>query len=278
MGKDTTVEAPKPDPMIGQAAAANAQISRDWLTETQNEFAAGQKRQDITDALTGKVVNQQLATQDQANQWAQQDRQRTKDVFQPLQDTFIAKAANYDSADKQDAAAAEARAGIATSAGIQQGAAERNMASMGVNPASGRFAGITRAGDTATALGEAGAANAARTALRDKATSLQGDAINIGNGLPSSAAAAYGIGTNAGNSAVGNNQSSNNNFYSNGQLYNSGSGGAVGANQSAGGLMLNQYGIDTSGANSRNAIGAQNNATTMGGIGSLAGAGVSLFL
>lgn len=278
MGKSTTIEAPKPDPLIGQTAAANAQISKDWLQLSREQYAEGLKRQDVTDALTGKVVDQQLKTQDQANQWAQEDRERTKGTFQPLQDQFIATANGYDSADKQDAAAAEARAGIAASSALQQGAAERNMASMGVNPNSGRFAGITRAGDTATALAEAGASNNARTVLRDKAISLKGDAINMGNGLASSAAAAYGIGTGAGNAAVGNNGASNQNFYANGTAMNQGFGGAVGANTAAGGVMNTAYGINTSGVNAANAANAQNNAGMMSGIGSLAGAGVSLYL
>jgi hypothetical protein len=278
MGKDTTVEAPKPDPMIGQAAAANIELGNKWLDQSKEQYAEGLKRQDITDALTGKVVDQQLATQAQANQWAQQDRARTTGIYQPMQDQYAQVANNFDSQANQDAAAATARAGIATSADAQQGAADRNMLSMGINPNSGRFAGINRAGDTATALGEAGAANAARAQLRSQAISLKGDAINMGNGLASSAAAAYGIGTGAGNSAVGNNQSSNGNFYANGAQMNAGYQGNIGANTAAGGILNTQYGIDTSGANARNAIGAQNNATTMGGIGSLAGAGVSLFL
>lgn len=278
MGKETNVEAAKPDPMIGQAAAANIQLGQDWLAQSKAQYAEGLKRQDVTDALTGKVVAQQLATQDQASTWAQEDRARTKATFQPIEDQFIAKATGFDSADKQDAAAAEARAGIATSAGIQRGASERSMASMGVAPTSGRFAGIARAGDTATALAEAGAANGARTALRDKATSLQGDAINIGHGLASSAAAAYGISTGAGTSAVGNNNTSNGNFYANGSGMDRGFSGAVGANTAAGGIMNTQYGIDTNGVNSRNDANAKNNAATMQGIGSLAGAGVSLFL
>lgn len=278
MDKGTTIEAPKPDPMIGQAAAANAEISKDWLELSREQYAEGLKRQDVTDALTGKVVAQQMATQEQANTWAQEDRARTKATFQPLQDEFIATARGYDSLDKQDAAASTARADIAQAAGIERGNAERSMASMGVSPASGRFAGISRAADTQIALASAGAGNQARQIVRDKAISLKGDAINMGNGLASSAAAAYGIGTNAGTSAAGVNQGANANFYANGAAMNQGLQGAVGANQSAGGLMVSQYGIDTSGANSRNAMNAQNNATNMSGIGSIAGAGVSLFL
>lgn len=270
--------APVADPLIGQAAQANAEISKDWLALSREQYNEGLKRQDVTDALTGKVVEQQLATQDQANQWAQEDRARTKTVFQPLQDEFIATAQNYDSPEKQAAAAATAKAGIAQTAAAQQMASQRSMASMGVNPNSGRFAGVSRSGDIATSLASAGAANAARTQVADKALSLKADAINMGNGLASSTAAAYGIGTNAGNSAVGNNGTANSNFYANGTAMNQGYSGAVGANGSAAGIMNTSYGINSSNVNAANQAAAQNSAGAWGGIGSIAGAGVSLFL
>lgn len=277
MAGDTTIEAAKPDPLIGQTAMTNAQISKDWLAQAKEEFAAGQQRQTVTDALTGKVVDQQLATQDQANQWAREDRARTKATFQPLQDEFIATAKSYDSPERQDAAAAEARAGILQSSAIQRADTERSMASMGVSPNSGRFQGIARAGDTATALAAAGAGNNARVVMRDKALSLKADAINMGNGLASSTAAAYGIGTNAGNSAVGNNNVANQNFYNNSATANAGMGGAVGANTSAGSVMNSSYGIAQQGVSSANAANASASNGMWSGIGSIAGAGVTLF-
>lgn len=277
MGKSTNIEAAKPDPLIGQTALANAQISKDWLAQAKEEFAAGQKRQDVTDALTGKVVDQQLATQDQANTWAKEDRARTLATFQPLQDEFIATAKGYDSQANQDAAAATARADITQAASAARGDTERQMASMGVNPNSGRFAGVSRAGDTAIALQSAGAANQARQVVRDKAIALKGDAINLGNGLASSAAAAYGIGTNAGNSAVGNNASANQNFYANGAARNGAYGGAVGANTSAGSVMNTSYGINQQGVSSANAANAQAGAGVAGALGTVAGAGIMVF-
>jgi len=274
---DSPAPAATPDPLIGQSAMANAQISKDWLAQAKDEFAAGQKRQDVTDALTGKVVDQQLATQDQANTWAKEDRARTLATFQPLQDQFIAQAKDYDSQANQDAAAATARADITQAASTARGDTERQMASMGVSPTSGRFAGIARAGDTAIALQSAGAANQARQIVRDKAISLKGDAINMGNGLASSAAAAYGIGTNAGNSAVGNNATANQNFYANGAARNGAYSGAVGANASAGSIMNTSYGITQQGIAAQNAAQAQSSAGTAGALGSIAGAGIMVF-
>lgn len=277
MGKSSSAAAPTPDPMIGQAAMANAQLSKDFLQMSKEQYQEGLKRQDVTDALTGKVVAQQMATQDQANQWAKEDRERTKSVFQPLQDDFIKTANEYDTPEKQAEAAAQAQADIAKQSAVQGQVAERNMASMGVNPNSGRFAGVSRAMATDTALASAGAANNARQTVRDKAIALKGDAINMGNGLASSAAAAYGIGTNAGNSAVGNNGAANANFYQNNAARQSGMNSAVGANQSAGGMMNSLYGNQISGYNAQQSASAQSSAGTGSMIGSVVGAGIMVF-
>lgn len=259
--------APAADPNIGIAARENIQLGKDWLTFAQDQFDAGNVRQAQTDELNTAVIDQQLATQEQANQWAQEDRARTLSTFQPVEDQFVETAKNFDTPEKQAAAAAAAKADVMAGAATTNQANQRAMASMGISPNSGRFAGITRAQDTNTALAAAGAQNNARNMIRDKGLALKADAINMGKGLASSTAAAYGIGTNAGNSAVANNQSGNQNFYANQNVMNQGFSGAVGANNSAGSMLNQLYG------NQLNAWSAQqqSNATSSAGIGQLVG-------
>lgn len=259
--------APAADPNIGIAARENIQLGKDWLSFAKEQFAEGNVRQEATDELNTKVIDQQLATQEQANQWAQEDRARTLSTFQPVEDQFVETAKNFDTPEKQAAAAAAAKADVMAGAATTNQANQRAMASMGISPNSGRFAGITRAQDTNTALAAAGAQNNARNMIRDKGLALKADAINMGKGLASSTAAAYGIGTNAGNSAVANNQSGNNNFYQNQAGMNQGFSGAVGANNSAGSMLNQLYG------NQLNAWSAQqqSNATSSAGIGQLVG-------
>ena len=276
-GKGGSSPAPAPDPAVGKAAAANVELGKDWLDFTKQQFAEGNKRQTVTDALNTRVINQQLETQDQANTWGQEDRARTKTVFQPVEDAFVKTAQEYDTPEKQAAAAAAAKADVLASSAVQQQGQQRQMASMGIDPTSGRFAGITRANDTNTALASAGAQNNARQIVRDKGLALKADAINMGKGLASSTAAAYGIGTNAGNSAVANNASGNANFYQNGQVMGQGFNGAIGANNSAGSMLGNLYGNQLSAWNAQQ----QANATSSSGLGSMfgtiAGAGITAF-
>ena len=265
--------APAPDPGIGKAAEANVELGKDWLSFAKEQFADGNVRQSATDALNTKVINQQLATQDQANTWAQQDRSRTLNTFQPVEDAFVKTANEYDTPEKQAEAAAAAKADVTSSAGMQQQTQQRQMASMGINPESGRFAGITRAQDTNTALAAAGAENNARQVVRDKGLALKADAVNMGKGLASSTAAAYGIGTNAGNSAVSNNASGNANFYANQGVMSQGFNGAVGANNSAGSMLGNLYGNQLQAWSA----GKQADATSSAGIGSMVGTGIGAY-
>ncbi len=265
--------APAPDANIGKAALANVELGKDWLAFAKDQFAEGNVRQAATDALNTKVINQQLQSQDEANTWGREDRARTKQVFQPVEDSFVKTAQEYDTPAKQAEAAAAAKADVQANAAQQQATSQRQMASMGISPTSGRFAGISRAQDTNTALASAGAQNTARQIVRDKGLALKADAINMGKGLASSTAAAYGIGTNAGNSAVANNASGNANFFQNGQIMAQGFGGNINANNSAGSMLNSLYG------NQLNAwaAGKQADATSSAGLGSMLGTGIGAY-
>lgn len=275
-GKGGGGSAPSPDPAIGQAALANVKLGEEWLNFAKEQFTQGNIRQEEMDALTTAVIDQQLATQEQQAGWATEDRERYKEVFQPLQDEFIQQAKDYGSEERQAQVAAEAKADVMKAADTQQQISQRQMASMGLNPASGRFQGVQRSGDLNTALASAGAQNTARTALRDKALALKADAINMGNGLPSQSATAAGIGLNAGNSAVGNQTSANQNFYQNQGVMNAGFGGAVGANNSAGSILNNLYGNQVQAWSAQQQSNAASAAGTGQLFGSIIGAGATI--
>lgn len=270
--------APAPDPAVGRAAEANVELGKDWLVFAKEQFAEGNKRQEVTDALNTKVVNQQLQSQDEANTWGREDRTRTKEVFQPVEDSFVKTAQEYDTPEKQAAAAAAAKADVQANAAQQQQTSVRQMASMGINPNSGRFAGISRAQDTNVALAGAGAQNTARQIVRDKGLALKADAVNMGKGLASSTAAAYGIGTNAGNSAVANNASANQSFNANGNVMAQGMSGAIGANNSAGSMLNSLYGNQLNAWSAQQQANATSSAGLASGLGQAAGAGASLYL
>lgn len=262
-----------PDPQIGQAALMQAQQGQQWLDFAKQQFAIGNERQEVTDALSQKVIEQQLATQDQTNAWAREDRERTKKVFQPLEDEFIDTAKNYATPEKQQAAAAEAVADVRQQSRMGQEANARQMASMGVNPNSGRWNATSRAQETLGSLSAAGAANNARQVVRDKGLALQADAINIGKGLASSTASAYGLGLNAGNAAMGSNAGANANWHQNNQIMGQGYGGAMQGYAGQASTLNSQWSNQIAANNAANASAGG----LMSGIGSIAGAGIMAF-
>ena len=194
--------APSPDPNIGKAAMKQAELGESWLNFAQEQFKVSNERQKEQDVLANQVTQQQLDASKQAQSWATEDRDRYNNTFKPLEDQFIDKAQNWDSAERQAQQAAEAKADVLNNSSQQRQATERNMASMGVDPTSGRYAGVERSGENATALAAAGAENNARNTVRNQALSLQADAVNMGKGLAVNPGASLGLSTSAGSAAM----------------------------------------------------------------------------
>jgi hypothetical protein len=217
-----------------QSAAQQTALGHEWLGFAKEQFAVGNERQAKLDELTGRVTEQQLADAARASQWAGEDRARYRSVFQPLEDRFIQRANSWDSAEAQAKAAAEAKADVLVNAAAQKAANDRSLAARGINPTSGAWAGIDRSQATETGLAAAGAQNAARNQLRTQAMGLQGDALNIGRGLPSQALDAMKTGLGAGNYAAANRLDAEGNWRGNIGIMNTGFEGAGGLYRNAG--------------------------------------------
>lgn len=259
--------------MQTQAAQQQMQLGADWLSFAKEQFAVGNERQKGVDELTNKVTTQQLSDMERASQWADEDRARYKSVFQPLEDKFIDRANNWDSAPAQAKAAEEARADVLSNAAIQKSATDRQMAARGINPSSGAYQGIDRAQATETALGAAGAANNARTNLRTQAIGLQGDALNIGRGLPSQSLSALGAGVGAGSSAAGNALGAQNSWLANQNIMNAGYTGAGGLYNAAGSAWGSIYDNRVGMLNKQDEMAQSGTNALLGGLG--AGAGMA---
>jgi hypothetical protein len=263
--------------MQTQAAQQQMQLGADWLSFAKEQFAVGNERQKGVDELTNKVTTQQLADMERASQWATEDRARYKSVFQPLEDKFIDRANNWDSAPAQAKAAEEARADVLSNAAIQKSATDRQMAARGINPSSGAYQGIDRAQATETALGAAGAANNARTNLRTQAIGLQGDALNIGRGLPSQSLSALGAGVGAGSNAAGVGLGAEGNWRGNLGIMNAGFQGAGGLYGQAGAQFGNIYNNQVGMLNQQDQMAQSGTNALLGGLGTAAGLGYGIY-
>lgn len=270
-------DAPSPDPAIGQAALKNAELGEEWLAEAKNQFAAASERQKAQDAIANEVTQKQMGYADEAHGWSVQDRARYEDTFVPMQDQFIDKANNWDSKERQDMLAGEAKADVASSAAEQKASTERSQTAMGVNPNSGRFAGVDRAAETSTALAEAGAQNQARNTSRKEAMSLQGDAINMGSGLGVNPASSLGLSGQMGSSAYGITSANNAQALSNANILQSGFSTAMNGYSNQASTLNSQYNSQLGAWGAQSANSANATSGLFSGLGSLAGMGMMAF-
>lgn len=274
MFKKGSSSAPAADPRIGEAAIKNAELGEDWLKFAEEQFKVSNERQTEQDKLANQVTQQQLDQSKQAQGWATADRNRYDTVFKPMQDKFIDEANNWDSADRQSARAAEAKADVMNNSALARQASERNMASMGVDPTSGRYAGVTRAGDQATALSAAGAENNARSTVRKEGVAMRADAINMGNGLAVNPATSLGLSSSTGSAAYGTTAANNAQAAGLGGIMGQGYQGAMSGNSSMAGILNQQYGNQLNAWQAKNAASGAASSSLWGGLGNLAGMGM----
>ena len=269
-GSSTNVQS---DPNVGIAALKTAQTGEDWLKFATEQFGVANERQKEQDKLANAVTQQQLDASKQAQEWATADRDRYQNTFVPLQDEFIDKANNWDSPERQQQMAAEAKADVLTNASQQRAATQRQQASMGVNPTSGRYAGVDRAAEGATTLAAAGAQNQARNTVRNQAMSLKGDAINLGSGLGVNPATSLGLSSSTASAGYGTTASNNAQAAGNANIMGSGFQGAMNGYGQQANILNQQFQNNLAQQQMKN----QSSSSLWGGIGSLAGMGMMAF-
>lgn len=269
--------APSPDPAIGAAALKEAQLGEEWLKFSREQFGEANKRQAEQDKIANEVTKQQLDASKQAQGWATADRDRYDSVFKPLQDDFIKTANTWDSAERQQQQAAEAKADVLSNASQQRGATQRQMAGMGVSPTSGRFAGIDRAQESATALAAAGAENTSRNQVRKEGVAMRGDAINLGSGLGVNPATSLGLSSQTGSAAMGTVSGNNAQAAGNTNIVGQGFGGAMNGYGQQANILQSQYNSQLSAWQANQQASAANSSGLMSGIGSIGGMAMVAF-
>lgn len=166
------------------------QYADEFGRQGQAALAAGQRYQGIFD----EQANNQYG-------FAKEQQDRYKNTYQPMEEQFAQDAKNWDSADRQSKVAAEARADVLTSAAGAQQQQQRQLASMGVDPRSGKFAAASNATGLQAALSAAGAQNAARDNVRTQGMALRGTAIDMGRGVQAMGQQASQLGMQASGAA-----------------------------------------------------------------------------
>ena len=264
MGKKNN-EAPDYTPLANASNAANERMSQ--LGQDQLDFSKKQYEQN--NPLMQDIARKQGLAMDQQMAQGKDYFDYNKSTFRPLEQGLVADAQNFDTDAMRNQLATKAAADSSMAFGQQNQANERRMASMGVNPNSGRFQGMNQQSGLMQSANRAGAMTGARERAQQLGYARKLDAVGMGRGLANASTAAYGSANNAGNSAVGN-------YGVAGQQRMSGM--AQGAGTIGSGYNMQIGGLGQALNNQTSYAMNQADNSLLGGIGAIAGAGLSAYM
>ena len=241
-----------------EAAQIMGQLGREQLGFARAQY------QDLAPIIRG-IADQQAQAQSEQMRQARDYYNYLEQTYRPLEMGLVREAQQFDTEAAREQMARQAAADAARAFGTTQAASERAAASMGVNPNSGRFAGM----GIQTNLGLAANRAAAMTGARERAEQLgyarRLDAAGLGRNLPGLSTAAYGGATGAGSAAAVTYAAPGNQFMA---------GMRQGAGTIGSGLQMQNQGLANILSTQGNVYGQQLNAQGEV-VGSIAGAGIA---
>lgn len=180
-----------------RAAELGYKTSQEQLQWARDQWA--DQKQLLTDTL-----GTQTDIMRQTHEQAMRDRERFESIYQPLEDSLVKEFQDYASPERIALEQGRAMAAVQQSFDAQRENAQRQLEAYGIDPSQTRSQAMDRNARVQMAGMQAGASNIARANTEAMGRALRTEALNIGRGYPSQVAASYGQALQAGNSAVGN--------------------------------------------------------------------------
>src|SRR4029077_9168740 len=148
-----------------------------------------------------QVIDFALGQMDKESAWADIDRKRYEDIYQPLEEQAALRAQDYATPERQDGDAGKAGADDAMHAEQGRQAAQERLKSFGVDPSQLKSGALDLSTRVAEGAMQAGAGTTARFRTEQYADQLVANAINTGKGYPQQTLAASGQAGTSGNQA-----------------------------------------------------------------------------
>lgn len=270
-GKGGGGSAPAADPNIGLAQKKLADLSEqeynDFKTQVWPEMLKqSQTQQDIAN----RQSELSMTTQEKQNAIADEQYQKYKETYQPLQDQIVKEAADYSTPENQERLAQGAMGDVKSQFGISADNNRRQMQAYGIDPTSGRFQGQMNQNDVMEAATGAAAATKARDAAVQLGWAKKMDAAGMASGQFGNQASSTGLGLSAGGMALNAGTAGMGATSALGAGLNGGYSGAMSGWGQVGTLGNQKYATDVSAFNAQQ----QANATASAGWGSALGAGI----
>lgn len=204
VGSMTAPDAPDNNPGMQANAASSERVGMAQVDLAERQRQDQLARNAKLDTISERVANSQLESQRKNDALADEYANYNRTTFRPLEQGIVDEAKNYDTPEEQERVAGQASTAIQKNLTVAKQSQSREMARMGINPNSGRFASTSNDMTVKGALAEAGAENTARQNVRQLGFARRMDAASLGRNLPSSQATSAGLAITAGNSAVNN--------------------------------------------------------------------------
>jgi len=207
MGKSST-----PAPDYGPLAQASKEAAEVQAALGREQLDFARQQYDENAPILKQIAQAQIDSQNAQMEMAKEAYDYQQEVFRPLERSIVADAENFNTAEYREQLASQAAADAGLAFAQTQKANQRAMASMGVNPNSGRFQGLASQSNLGLAAQRAGAMNATRRQAEQMGYARKLDAAGLGRGLSGVSTAAYGGANTAGSMAGGNIQSAGLNY------------------------------------------------------------------
>lgn len=187
--------------MGGKSAPAPDYSGMERVANRQLDFAQRQY-DEMKPILTG-LANTMRSAQEQQMQQAQDYYNYQTETFRPLERGLVADATRFSTEGYREQQAREAAAAAGRAFSATEAANQRAMASMGVNPNSGRALAMRNQTNLGLAAQRANAMTGARQQAEQMGWARRMDATGLGRNLAGASTAAYTGATQAGSSAGG---------------------------------------------------------------------------
>jgi hypothetical protein len=199
-------------PDTGPMAAASEESARIMAGLGQQQLDFSKLQYAENKPLMDRIVNSQMAMQDEQLAQGRDYYSYMKDTYRPLEQEMVDKARSYNTEANREQMAQQAAADAGLAFQNTKAASARSMASMGVNPNSGRYAGAEAASNLGLSAMKANAMTGTRRQAEGLGDAKMMDAIGMGRGLPGASSGAYSAALGAGNAAGQNSQMAGNQY------------------------------------------------------------------
>ena len=197
-GKGDAPEAPD----YSELAAVSEKSAEYSYKTAQEQLAWAKKVYADNKAVGDQVIDFALGQMDKQAAWADADRARYEDIYQPLEDQAAQRAQDYVTPERQEYEAGKAEADVAMQFEAARRAAQDKLEGFGVDPSQLRSGALDLQSRIAEAAAQSGAGNNARFRTEQYGDQLMANAINTGKGYPAQTLGAAGAAGASGNQAT----------------------------------------------------------------------------